>query len=219
MSKKICTIVGMGPGVSMSVAKKFAQEGFTIAMIARSEEKLKNFQGELQQSGFESHPYTADAGDFESLTEAFKQIQSDLGDTEVLVYNAAVLKPGKPSVITADVMVEDFKVNVAGALHSAQRVLPAMKTKNAGMIFFTGGGLALEPYPMFASLAVGKAGIRNLTYSLAAELANTNIHVATVTISGMVKAGTKFDPDAIVQEYWRLFAQEKGSFETEMIFK
>lgn len=219
MSNKLCTIVGMGPGVSLSVAKKFAGEGFRIAMIARNPEKLKGYEAELKSIGVESKSFAADAGDFDNLEKAFQEIKTQMGDTDVLVYNVALMKPGKPSQTPASVFVEDFKVNVAGAVLSAQMVLPAMMEKNAGSIFLTGGGLSLEPYPMFSSLAVGKAGIRNLAYSLAAELKSTNIHVATVTICGLVKPDTKFDPDKIAEEYWKLHQQPKGGYETEMIFK
>ena len=50
-SKKILTIVGMGPGNGMGIARRFGKEGFTIAMISRNEEKLKKLQGELNNEG------------------------------------------------------------------------------------------------------------------------------------------------------------------------
>jgi short-subunit dehydrogenase len=94
-----------------------------------------------------------------------------------------------------------------------------MKKKKKGTILFTGGGLSIEPYVDFASLAIGKAGIRNLTYSLAQECEPLGIHVATVTICGMVEKGTKFDPDKISEKFLELHLQKSGKFETEFMFQ
>ena len=50
MDKKLITIVGMGPGVSNSVAKRFAKENFRLALIARNEERLNDYKKELESS-------------------------------------------------------------------------------------------------------------------------------------------------------------------------
>jgi short-subunit dehydrogenase len=163
--------------------------------------------------------YTADAADFASISSVFSQIHAQQGLTEVLVYNAVTVRRGLPSEVDADLLLSDFKVNVAGALAAAQQVIPHMKMQRKGTILFTGGGLALEPSAIYASLAVGKAGIRSLCFSLADELSVYDIHVATVTITGLVKPGTRFDPDVIAESYWRLYQQKPHSFEREIIYR
>ena len=82
-----------------------------------------------------------------------------------------------------------------------------------------GGGFAFEPMPALASLGAGKAALRNLAFSLHAELKDSGIHAATVTICGIVRAGTPFDPDRIAESYWALHAQAAGSFEREVQFR
>ncbi|MDQ6861378.1 MAG: SDR family NAD(P)-dependent oxidoreductase, partial [Verrucomicrobiota bacterium] len=116
-------------------------------------------------------------------------------------------------------LMSDLRTNVGGALASVQQVLPAMRAAKRGTIIFTGGGFALEPHPQFASVGIGKAALRNLALVLAKELAPEGIHVATVTIEGMVKRGTAFDPEQIAQEFVRLFRQPADSFEAETNFK
>ncbi|MCU0353693.1 MAG: SDR family NAD(P)-dependent oxidoreductase [Cytophagales bacterium] len=219
LSEKICTIVGVGPGISLSVAKRFAREGFSVALIARRVENIQRYAQQISEMGVFAKAYAADAGDFDSLKKTFRAIHREMGHTDVLVYNAVVGREASPSVLDAEKMVQDFRVNVAGALAATQLVLPHMKTQKRGTVLFTGGGMALEPYHPYASLAVGKAGIRNLTYSLAAELAPTGIHVATVTIAGLIKPGTHFDPDKIAEEYWRLHTQKPARFETEVVYR
>jgi short-subunit dehydrogenase len=216
--KKVCTIVGVGPGVSLSVARRFAREGFTLALVARRAEKIQNYADELGQEGNGAYAFSADASDFNSLTKVFRQIHHEINPTDVLIYNVAVPREGTPSVMDAEKMIQDFRVNVAGALLAAQQVIPHMKSEKRGTILLTGGGLALHPHPKYSSMAVGKAGIRNLAFSLAAELEPAGIHVATVTISGIVRPGTPFDPDKIAEVYWRLHVQSPGSFQTEIVF-
>lgn len=219
MSQSVVTVVGAGPGVGLAVARRFAKEGFRVALVARKADALTEYAAQLKGAGFDAHGFAADAADEQSLRNAFAAIKENLGPTRVLVYNAAVLKMAQPSQLRVDDLVHEFRVNVAGALVSVQAVLDDMKAAKAGTILLTGGGFALSPMPAFASLAIGKASIRNFTSSLAGELEPQGIHVGTVTICGIVKPGTPFDPDKIAEAYWTLHAQEAGKWEREIMFR
>ncbi len=203
----------------MGVARVFGKEGYSLALLARNPSKLEDNAKSLKALGYSVYSFAADAGDELSLVQALTKIQSELGDPEVLIYNAAAFTFGKPSTLNFDALTSDFRVNVAGALVAVQQVLPAMKANRKGTILFTGGGLALNPFADVSSLAIGKAGIRSLAFSLAQELASSGIHVGTVTICGTVEPGTHFDPDAIAQSYLTLHKQPLTEFETEIIYK
>ncbi len=219
MNHPICVVVGMGPGVSMSVAKKFASRGFKIIMLSRNKAKLESYLNLMESTGYAVAYYPVDVRDFVALKQTFDKIKSEQGAIEVLVYNTAVLKKVQPSALSVDSFIEDFKVNVAGALVSAQEVIPEMKAAGKGTILFTGGGLALQPYYEYASLAVGKAGIRSLAQSLHQELNPYGIKVGTVTIAGMVREGTHFDPKYIAEKFWELHQQSPESKEIEIIYR
>jgi NAD(P)-dependent dehydrogenase (short-subunit alcohol dehydrogenase family) len=124
-----------------------------------------------------------------------------------------------PSALDAALLLDDMRVNVAGALVAAQQVLPHMRAQRRGTILFTGGGLALAPAPPYAALAAGKAALRNLCYSMGAEVEPDGVHVATVTIAGFVQPGSHFDPDRIAEAYWTLHAQEPGQWEREIVYQ
>ena len=94
-----------------------------------------------------------------------------------------------------------------------------MKAAGRGTILFTGGGLALEPQPGASSLAIGKAGIRSLAFSLHKELALFHIHVATVTICGYVQEGTRFSPANISESFLELHQQIEGQWDRELVFE
>lgn len=219
MSSKICALVGVGPGLGFAIANRFGCEGYRIAMLARRPKALEEHAKALRAFGVEAQGFSTDASDSASIVSAFEKIRQTLGHPEVLVYNAAALKQGEPMSITATELVQDFKVNVAGALTSVQQVVPGMREQRRGTILLTGGGLALEPYPQFTSLAIGKAAIRNLCFSLAKELEKDGIHVATGTVCGVIKRGTRFDPHQIAQENWRLHTQEPPAWEREYVYQ
>ena len=219
MNNKICTIVGIGPGLGMAIAKRFGLEGYQIAMIARRSDALEQYADILDKQGIKAHGFSADASNTASLVNAFEKIRQTLGQSKVLIYNAAALKQGYPTNISAEDLVLDFRVNVAGVLTSVQQVVPQMKEQKQGTILLTGGGFGLDPYPEFASLSIGKAAIRNLCFSLAKELKTDGIHVATVTICGVIKPDTQFDPDQIAQVYWKLHQQQKETWEREYMYQ
>ena len=219
MNKSLCVIVGFGAGVGLGLAKAFGREGFQLALLARNPSRHAQLLAELVSEGIVAKDYAADAGDEKSLVAAISKAESELGEVGVLIYNALAPTFIKPSQLTAEQLVSDFRVNVAGALASTLAVLPGMKSRGKGTILFTGGGWAFQPWDGAASPSIGKAGIRSLAYTLAQEFTDTGIHVGTVTIAGQVVPGTHFDPDKIAQAYITLHQQSLGKFETEIIYK
>ncbi len=207
----------MGPGNGISIAKRFGREGFEILMVARNGEKLNTYVAELAGMGIKSFAYPADIADSESFTQILENIISEHADIDILHYNASSYNPATPSQISLPVFLSDLNINVVGALLAAKAVFQQMKDRGHGTLFFTGGGTALKAPAILASLGVGKAAMRNLVFSIAQEGAPLGIHAATVTITGMVKAGTRFDPDLIADEFWRLYQLPKDKWETEVV--
>lgn len=217
--KPSCLVVGAGPGIGQAVALAFAREGYDLALASRQPERLKSLQPALEKAGAASRLYGVDAGSESSLRQVFADVRRAFGDPEVVIYNPASHVVGKPTTLGSDQLVADFRVNVAGALICAQEAAPAMKTRGRGTILLTGGGFAHEPAANYASLSLGKAALRNLTFSLAQELGAFGIHVATVTVYGFVQSGTHFDPARIADAFLRLHKQTPGHFQTELVYK
>lgn len=217
--KPVCLIVGAGPGIGLSVAQAFAREGYDLALSARSTDKLRAMRPSIEKAGARVHTYVADAGDENALRELFISLRKDAGDPDVVIYNPASHAPGKPTSLKSSGLAADFNVNVTGALICAQEAAPAMKNRGRGTILLTGGGFAHEPAANYASLSLGKAALRSLTFSLAQELGAHGIHVATVTVYGFVQSGTHFDPSRIAEAYLKLHKQPPGHYQTEVVYK
>ena len=217
MGKPLCVIVGMGPGISMSTAFKFGENGFQIAMVARNEEKLRSYSSNLENKGIESHSYAGNAGDFNHLRNCLNKVKDELGTPEVVMYNVSVYRESSPTDLSAETAMEDFKANVGGALVTVQAFVEEMKNRGEGKIFLTGGGQGVEPMHLLSSLGIGKAGMRNLCFSLHKELKPSGILVGTVTVNGMVAKGTDYDPDIIAEHFWGLYNADTDKFQREIM--
>ena len=159
MSKPSCVIVGAGPGLGLSLARRFARGGFEAALVGRKQGRLDRLAEALIAEGHGARGFDADAGDEAALTAAFGRIAAWNGDVGVLIYNAADMAADSVTAMTPGVMMARMAANLGGAITSVNRVLPAMRDRGAGTILITGGGLALEPYPDWAALSAGKAAL------------------------------------------------------------
>lgn len=218
-SKPSIIILGAGKGLGLSIAKRFGKQGFLVIPVARKKETLTFVENELANEGISVKGYQADFAKPDQVASLFRIVEEQYGAPEVMVYNAMAFRKALPTQLKPKELAEDFQVNVGAALQAAQAVIPSMKKRGYGTLLFTGGGLALQPYPNWSSLAIGKAALRNMVYSLAAELAVNKIHAATVTIAGTIQKGTKLDPDCIAEHYWRLYLEKPGHQSIEVTLK
>ena len=215
----LCILIGAGPGVSLSIAARFGVAGSTIALVSRKAESLVSLASELEAMGIEVHWREADAGDSILLARAVAELVAVAGPCDTLIYNAAVMTPGLPFDIEPAELHAHLSVDVVGALVAARVVAPDMIERGEGTVIFTGGGLALEPYPEWTALAVGKSALRSLALALYKQLAPLGVHVSVVAICGIVEQGGPFDPGLIAEEYFRLATDARGVADREVIFQ
>ncbi len=209
-------VIGAGPGIGLSVAKRFAREGLPAGVIARSQETVDAALSALAGTDVETHGATADAADEEALRTALDELVDRFGVPDVLVYNAAVIQGDSIGDLSAARHLDAWAVNVVGAITAAAHLLPRMAEAGKGTYVITGG--MPEPVPEVASLSLGKAGVRVLTELLDKQFGSSGVHVATVTVGGVIAPGTAFDPDNIAEHYWRLHTQPAGSWEREVVY-
>jgi NAD(P)-dependent dehydrogenase (short-subunit alcohol dehydrogenase family) len=219
-SKKVAIVAGVGPGMGIAIARRFAKGGYSVGLIARDRSKLDAYVAELAALGVKAAAVSADLCDLGALKAAFDDLRAQLGPANLLVYNGARWHEQKAMEIDPMTFTWDMALCCTGALAAAQHVYPAMKQAGTGTILFTGGGLAL--YPQYganvSSLTAGKSALRGLTFAMATELAPEGIHVATVTIAGTVASGTAFAPELIAERFWMVAEQPKDSWAIESVF-
>lgn len=214
----LCTIVGAGLGLGASLARRFARQGYQIAVMARRHEILESI---VQQVGTERgicRSFVVDASRATSVRGAFRAVADWGGETDVLIYNAAAFDECLASNLTARRMAADMAVNLGGALNTIGRVLPAMRRHRRGTILLTSGSLAFDPLPAWAALGASKAALRNYSMALGKEVAADNVRVAIVEICGRIEPGGFFDPDRIADAYWSAHADTSEASMQEIIY-
>jgi NAD(P)-dependent dehydrogenase (short-subunit alcohol dehydrogenase family) len=186
LNGKVAAVLGVGPGLGSSVARRFAREGFAVALMARSEESVAGVREEIEELGGMALLVSTDATDPASVEAAFGRVREELGDPEVFVYNAGAFQMGGILEISPDKFDECFRANCAGAFYAARQVLPAMIEAGRGTVLLTGATASLRGSARFSALAVGKFGLRALAQSMAREFGPRGIHVAHVIIDGQI---------------------------------
>jgi NAD(P)-dependent dehydrogenase (short-subunit alcohol dehydrogenase family) len=208
-------IIGAGPGIGRSVARRFAREGLPVALVGRSGAAVRAVAEAVTPLGVRAVPLTADCTDEVALRAPLDAAADQLGLPDVVVYNAAIIQADSVGDLTARAQLDAWAVNVVGALTAAAHVLPGMARRGSGSFIVTGG--MPEPKPRYVSLSLGKAGVRTLVALLDQQYGASGVHVATVTVDGAVAPGTAFDPDTIAEHYWRLHTQPRTRWEREVV--
>ncbi|HWF16995.1 MAG TPA: SDR family NAD(P)-dependent oxidoreductase [Acidimicrobiales bacterium] len=210
-------LVGAGPGLGMAVARRFADEGYRVTLVARSTDGLRDLAASLADTGAQIDTIAADASDSEGLRARMADLYNEQGAPGLIIYNAVVGAPDTLLSSSVEHLHTAYAVDVIGAIVVTQVAAPAMRAAGSGTIIVTGGGFADHPIPALATVSLGKAALRSAATMLGADLESDGIRVATLTIMGQIVAGTAFDPANIAQRYWDVVHAD-GPWQAEFRF-
>jgi NAD(P)-dependent dehydrogenase (short-subunit alcohol dehydrogenase family) len=221
MPNPVCAIVGIGPKNGAAFARRFDQAGYRIALLSRSTAFSEQLAGELQDACV----FQCDACDPASVENAFAQVRGELGEVDVLIYNAGSGSWQTIEEISPDGFEQSWRVNALGALVASQQVIPAMQQRGSGQIVIVGATASLRGRPKTIGFAAAKAAQRSLAQSMAKHLGPQGIHVSLLIIDGQIDvpggdaaaAGQRLDPNDIAGLAHYLTTQPRSawSFEVE----
>ena len=220
MSKKVALVTGVGPGTGSSIARRFSDGGYKVAMIARDKERLKSLEDELE----DSKGYSCELRNQEYLNSTVDNIIRDFGYPDVFIHNAVRGTRGNFLEFTSEELQSNFDINVLALHRIAQKVAPEMIKKAKGAIIVTGNTSAHRGKANFGGTASTKAAQKILTESFARYLNPKGIHVAYITIDAAIdlewtrkawpdKPDDFFiQPDDIASEVWHITHQSKSAW-------
>lgn len=214
MSNPVLVVVGAGPGMGASVARRFGREGFDVALLSRDSDQLEQLGKALQDEGITTGWTPLDVTDEAALGEAVTRFGGHAGHLDALHFNPSAFRHKDPLSLTPDELLEDLRLGVAPLLVALQAARPFMPA--GARVTATGSMAADHPWHEACSLGVQKAGLRNLVRSIDATLAPDGIRAVSVTVNGTLGRGTRFDPDLVADAIWAAAHQDEKSWRTEV---
>jgi len=223
--KPVCAVVGIGPGNGAALARRFAHEGYAVALLARRTEFSEKLAAELG----DARAYACDVADADSVAKAFAAIRADLGAVDVVAYNAGSGTWGTIDDLTPEAFETTWRINTLGLFLVSKQVIPAMKEKGAGSIVVIGATASRRGMPRTTAFGPAKAAQKSLAEAMARTLWPAGIHVSLIILDGVVdlertraaipdKPDDFFiRPDDVAETAWWLTRQPRSawSFEVE----
>lgn len=218
MSKTI-VVCGHGPGISKAVAEKFGAEGFAVALVARSADKLAASVKALEAKGIKAAAVPANLADPAGARDAIKKARAALGPITVLEWTA--YDGGAGDLTTADsaAIRGVLDVGITSLVAAVQEALPDLRRQENAAVLVTNGGLGYFDPEVDAAgvtwnamgLSVVNSAKHKLVGLLSKKLAVDKIYVGEAMVLGIVK-GTAFDsgqatvePAAVADKFWALY--------------
>lgn len=214
-------IVGAGPGISSSLARRLAALGVKVGLAARDNAKLAAIAAETHATTF-----GVDAADATAVAALFKEVDDRLGTPDIVVYNAAARAHGPIAEIDPAAVAKAVEITALGGFYVVQQAAQRMVPRGHGAILLTGASASVKGFPMSSAFAMGKFALRGLAQSAARELGPKGIHVAHFVIDGSVRSARRpnpadhpdstLDPDAIAEAYVNILRQHRSAWSLEV---
>jgi NAD(P)-dependent dehydrogenase (short-subunit alcohol dehydrogenase family) len=224
-NKPVAVVVGVGPGLGASLARRFASK-YAVAINARTPDFLHTLGSDIRGRGGVALEIQADISKPEQVGSAFEAIRTQLGEPEVLLFNAAAGPLGNINEVTAEHFENCMRVNALGAFLCAKECAPSMIARGTGVMLFTGATAGVKAGARSIAFGPGNFAKRGLAQSLARDLGPKGIHIAWINIDGgidlphrqrpNVKKEDLLSPDAIAETYWHLAHQNRSAWTMEL---
>jgi NAD(P)-dependent dehydrogenase (short-subunit alcohol dehydrogenase family) len=221
MELKTALIVGVGPGLSASLARLFAKHGLQVAMAARDPDKLQKLAEETAGVTF-----ACETTEPEEVAALFDVVIATQGVPDIVVYNASARARGPVTDLDPAEVARAISVSAFGGFLVVQQAARHMVARGSGVILLTGASASVKGYPNSSAFAMGKFALRGLASSMARELSPKGVHVAHFVIDGGIRRASRqdpndnpdsfLDPDAIAETYWQVANQPRSAWTWEV---
>lgn len=182
MSKPVCVVLGVGPKNGAAFARRFAREGYAVALLSRKTEFSQTLAAELDHA----KAYACDVTDPGAIATTLDAVRTDLGPIDTVIYNAGSGTWGNIEEIDADGFERAWRINTMGLFLVSKNVVPGMIEQGGGNIIVVGATASLRGKPFTTAFAPAKAAQRSLAQAMARHLNPKKVHVALLILDGGV---------------------------------
>ena len=214
MNSPVVLVVGAGPGVGGSVARRFGRDGYDAALVGLDGGVLEELAGSLRSGGVDAQWRAVDVTDAQAFGAAVTNLGEEAGRIDVLHFNPSAFRQKSPLELTAGELAADVTLGVGALLTALQAARPFMS--GGGRVTATGSMAADKPWNEAASLGVQKAGLRNLMHSIDTTLKPDGIRAVSVTVRGTLAREGAFTPDRVAEAIFAAAAQAEDAWQTEV---
>jgi len=197
---KVALVTGAGRRLGRAVALRLAEEGMDVAAhYGSSAREAAEVVGRIEEMGRKAVAVKADLRSIDQIRQLLLEVGNELGKRDVLVNSAANFLPGSLISTTEEIWDASLATNVKAPFFLAQAAAPMLRRAKGAIVNFadTGGMLG---WPGFIGHSVAKAGMINLTKSLAKALA-PDVRVNAIAPGTITMPG---DPPEWEQEFVKL---------------
>ncbi|MGJ7567309.1 SDR family NAD(P)-dependent oxidoreductase [Variovorax sp. GB1R11] len=231
--------VGASAGLGAALARRFAAEGFVVALTGRTQAQLDTVVREIAAAGGRALAFAGDVASEAEIHGIAQKVRA-LGPLTVAIFNAASAVRAPTLELSVDQFTQAWRTSALGGFVFGREALDGLLANSfepacagpRGTLLFTGATAALRGKPPFAAFAAAKAALRSLSQSLAREFGPQGIHVAHVVIDGGIdgerlRAGAPqrvaqagddglLQLEAIAESYWQLHVQHRSAWTQEL---
>jgi NAD(P)-dependent dehydrogenase (short-subunit alcohol dehydrogenase family) len=228
---KVAVVIGAGDATGGAIAKRFSLGGYTIVATRRQKEALLPLVGEIENHGGTAFAFGCDARDEEAMVNLFKEVEEQIGQIDVVIFNIGANVRFSITETTARVYRKVWEMAAFSGFLTGREAAKVMLPRQSGTIIFTGATASMRGSSGFSAFAGAKFALRALSQSMARELGPKGIHVVHSIIDGAIdtdfirenfpeKYKTKeqegiLNPEHIAEQYWQLVQQPKDCWTHE----
>ena len=186
-------VVGVGPGLGLSIARRFGREGYPVALLSRRADRHEGYLAALRADGVAGISVTADVRDTTAVRGAVDEVSRRLGPVGTMYYGPGAADPSARPLSMEQVSASELRsamgYYVEPALELAQLLLPGMLERGRGTMLFATGVSALVPLPGLGALALTSAALRTYALALNVALEPSGVYAGALTLGGLIRGG------------------------------
>jgi NAD(P)-dependent dehydrogenase (short-subunit alcohol dehydrogenase family) len=198
---KVAVVTGASQGIGASIARVLHDAGMAVALLARSQDKLRTLADELGEGAL---PVRCDVGDPDSVRAAFASVGEHFGRVDALVNNAGIIGMSLLDDADDDHILSQVAANLLGPMWCSRAVIPLLDAAGGGNIVNISSRAGELARPYLSVYAATKGGVETFTRTLAAELRPRGIRVSSIRVGPTASEpapATAADVSSVTEEW------------------